>query len=150
MSDFVPKNGIRIARSKYHVTLSVTSRWCYKHSMQFEHSIVLLLLSFLRDRNNLIPRFSCLLSRSTSLFSTTISCFIMDVTSRWCQTRTSPLTICNIKMAQLQALITSSALIQYISNFEIVYFKQHIFQPYRKKNSCHMHFKCHQIAGNFI
>ena len=63
------KNGIRIARSKYHVTLSVTSRWCHKHSMQFEHSIVLLLLSFLRDRNRLIPRYTCLLSRSTSLFS---------------------------------------------------------------------------------
>ena len=63
------KNGIRIARSKYHVTLSVSSRWCHKHSMQFEHSILLLLLSFLRDRNRLIPRYSCPLSRSTSLFS---------------------------------------------------------------------------------
>ena len=65
----IPKNGIRIARSKYHVTLSVTSRWCHKHSMQFEHSILLLLLSFPRDRNRLIPRYSCLLSPSTSLFS---------------------------------------------------------------------------------
>ena len=37
------------------------------------------------------------------------------------------------KIAQLQALIKSSALIQNISNFEIVYFKQYIFQPYRKK-----------------
>ena len=86
MSDWswaiLSQNGIRIARSKYHVTLSVTSRWCHKHSIQFEHSILLLLLSFLRDRNRLIPRYICLLSRSTSLFSyiwnpsmsTTISC----------------------------------------------------------------------------
>ena len=37
-------------------------------------------------------------------------------------------------MAQLQALIKSSALIQNISNFEIVYFKQYIFQPYTEKN----------------
>ena len=37
------------------------------------------------------------------------------------------------KVAQLQALTKSSALIQKISNLEIVYFKQYIFQPYRKK-----------------
>ena len=37
------------------------------------------------------------------------------------------------EMAQLQALIKSSALIQKISNFKIVYFKQYIFQLYRKK-----------------
>ena len=84
LSDFVPKNGIRIARSKYHVTLSVTSRWCHKHSMQFEHSIVLLLLSFLRDRNHLIPRYSCLLSRSTSLFpSETPQCQQLSRVSLW-------------------------------------------------------------------
>ena len=33
------------------------------------------------------------------------------------------------KMAQLQALINSSALIQNMSKFEIVYFKLYIFQP---------------------
>ena len=39
------------------------------------------------------------------------------------------------QMAQLQALIKSSALIQNISDFEIEYFKQYTFQPYRKKIS---------------
>ena len=36
-------------------------------------------------------------------------------------------------MAQLQAFIKSSALIQNILKFEIVYFKQYIFQLYRTK-----------------
>ena len=44
-------------------------------------------------------------------------------------------------MAQLQVLIKPFALIQDISNFEIVYFKQHIFKRTEKKILCHMHFK---------
>ena len=140
MSYFVPKNGIRIARSKYHVTLSVTSRWCHKHS-------ILILLSFLRDRNRLIPRYSCPLSRSTSLFSFEApQC--QQLSRVWHQRDVTFVINSDQSPDHLknQNGPTSSAHKIFCFNPRHLKLRNRVFQTtyfstVPKKNSCHMHFK---------